>query len=67
MYNAAASHATTTPLDFSTLSDCYNLYAQAVSPHVIVRVMVNLPAGSTPRLESRVPDVVLKSFRVIKP
>ena len=46
MYNAAASHATTTPLDFSTLSDCYNLYAQAVSPHVIVRVMVNLPAGS---------------------
>ena len=47
MYNAVAPHTTTTPLDFSSQSDCYNLYSQGVSPHVIVRVMVNLPAGST--------------------
>ena len=46
MYNALASHINATPLNFSSHSDCYNLYPQGVSPHVIVRVMVNLPAGS---------------------
>lgn len=46
MYNASSEHATTTALDFAANADCYTLFPQSGSPHVIVRVFVKLPEGS---------------------
>lgn len=48
MYNAPGgnNHLSATAIDFSSQPDCYNLFAQAGSPHVIVRVLVDLPAAT---------------------
>lgn len=46
MYNAPGDHKTANPLLFAAGADCYNLFAQKKSPHVVVRVRVHIPENT---------------------
>ena len=46
MYNAPGDHKTANPILFAAGADCYNLFAQEKSPHVVVRVRVHIPENT---------------------